>query len=490
MNKLLERQIRNYLNGVDISSQQIQDFFKAVSEAYDAEEVDRKLMERSIEISSKEMIELNDREREEAASNKEAITILKTAVDSSLANDYYAESIKSNESVKEVIRLAHFLGELVIKYQQNVNELTEQKNHSDILSHELQTFKLAVDDAADFISFFDEDMKFIYANKAAISQIGLGDIIGRTVSEIFSTFTPNNKTNEIVQHIANGDETFVSDLTLPGKLNEPTIIEIVTTIIRDAHERKIAINIGRDITKERSLENEKDEFVSIASHELRTPMTVIRGFINLLDREQLGTINDEQRTVLRKMSHNTSTLIDLVNDMLDLSKLEANKSAIQIVDKPIDQLINNSIEKIRILFDSKGISLSYLGGHININTDVDKFERIMLNLLSNACKFTQQGGSVTVTTTANEDGQHATICVADTGVGIPSASIDNLFKKFSQVDNVLHRQIGGTGLGLAICKELVDKLGGTIWVDSQPNIGSKFYFTMPMTRNNDSNTLS
>jgi len=240
----------------------------------------------------------------------------------------------------------------------------------------------------------------------------------------------------------------------------------------------------------RQIDKVKDEFVSVASHELRTPMTVIRGYINLLQREQLGPVNDEQQEILGKMSHNVKTLIDLVNDMLDLSKLEANKLEVQISDNSVNDLIDKAFEKIRVLYDGKGITLEYKGSDVNIKTDPEKFERIVLNLLSNAYKFTPTGGKVTVSSTIDHIEKIITICVADTGVGIPAESLDSLFRKFSQVENYLQRQTGGTGLGLAICKQLVNRLGGIIWVKSTIGTGSQFYFTMPIASNNDTDTVS
>lgn len=231
----------------------------------------------------------------------------------------------------------------------------------------------------------------------------------------------------------------------------------------------------------RQLDEEKDEFISIASHELRTPMTVIRGYVNLLQEKKLSL--NEQKNILRKVNLNTKALIDMVNNMLDLSKLESGKLEMQLADSKVDDLINMSVEQIRLLYIEKDISLEYNRSGAVARTDPEKFARIVLNLLNNAYKFTPKNGSVTVTSTVNQADKMITVCIADTGIGIPAIGMDDLFKKFSQVDNYLHRQAGGTGLGLSICKQLVEKLGGKIWVESTPNVGSKFFFTMPMSDN-------
>ena len=349
-----------------------------------------------------------------------------------------------------------------------------------IINDSLQIFKTAVDDAADLITFFDENMKFIYANKAAMSNGGFGDIIGKSISEAGSSITNQDDLNRYIEFVKGGHDKFVSEMIVPDAFGSQAIFQTYTTIARAAKDQKIGINISRDITKERALKLEKDEFISIASHELRTPMTAIRGFISLLEREQMGPVNPEQKEILCKVSRNTKTLIDLVNDMLDLSRLEANRLDLNISNIPIDNIFDSAIEKIHILYETKNIELVCLGDQTIVKTDPDKLERVILNLLGNSYKFTPSGGKVTITNSINAERHMVIVCISDTGLGIPPSSLNSLFKKFSQVDSVLHRQTGGTGLGLSICKGIIEALGGTIWVKSTPGSGSQFYFTVPM----------
>ncbi|MEI7917838.1 MAG: ATP-binding protein [Candidatus Saccharibacteria bacterium] len=238
------------------------------------------------------------------------------------------------------------------------------------------------------------------------------------------------------------------------------------------------------------IDEEKDDFVSVTSHELRTPMTIINGYANLLQGQQLGSLNEKQLDIINKIGTNAKALIGITNDMLDLSKMEANKAIVHITNASLAVLINEAINTNKILYDDKSISLTYEGSDVQIKTDASSFEHIMTNLLANANKFTDSGGSVKITSCVDNTTHLATICVTDTGIGISPESIGNLFKKFSQVDNYLKRQYGGTGLGLAICKQMVERLGGTIWVTSTPGVGSKFCFTMPIVENNTNNTIS
>ena len=280
------------------------------------------------------------------------------------------------------------------------------------------------------------------------------------------------------------------DIQVLGALSDGLAIAIQNNLsikeIKDINTANLKQRIS-DATKElqaknevlRQIDEEKDEFISIASHELRTPMTVIRGYVNLLQNKKIDL--DGQKNMLEKVSLNTKALIDMVNNMLDLSKLESGKLEMMLTDVAIDDLINASVEQIRLLYVDKGVDIKYHGSGATIRTDPEKFARIVLNLLNNAYKFTPSGGSVTITSSIDKVSHIVVVCVADTGIGIPSEGINSLFKKFSQVDNYLQRQAGGTGLGLSICKQLVEKLGGRIWVESTPDVGSKFYFTTPMS---------
>jgi PAS domain S-box-containing protein len=478
MNKLLERQIKKYLDQVNTSDPKIQDFLKAVNDAYDSAESDQDLINRSLDISSKEIIERSKLQQQEAAANEKAIAMLRTAV-TNLDPQSFTDSIQHVDPTQEVARLAQYLSDLTVKYKENMYELTIQKIHAERLSSELQVFKFAVENAADYIVFLDSNSKIVYANSRATLGFNLKDTTGKTIDEVYAGLGISGTMTILKEHIEKGDKQFTVDIPAHNLRGDSNIIQGVVTITKDDNGRMLVIIIGRDITKDRALEREKEEFVSIASHELRTPMTVIRGYVNVLIREQVGTVNAEQKTILNKINDSATGLINFVAEMLDSSKLDVGKFTMNVVDGSLDQLVNESVESVRLLFDNKGIKLENNIGPAQIKTDPGQFKRIIANLLGNANKFTNSGGTVTISSTVDDVKHLATICITDTGVGIPADAIGNLFKKFSQVDNVLKRQSGGSGLGLVISKQLVEKLGGTIWATSKLGEGSQFYFTMP-----------
>ena len=267
------------------------------------------------------------------------------------------------------------------------------------------------------------------------------------------------------------------------------VLSIIDNSLVIAIQNALSIESIRESNTElRQIDKIKDEFVSVASHELRTPMTVIRGYVSLLQRQQIGPQNDEQQNVLTRINENTQTLIALVSDMLDLSKLEANKLGLNLSTCSVDELINHSLDQIKMMYTTKGLQLTYSPSNpgLIINTDPTHFNRIMTNLLSNAYKFTEKGGvNVHVKLVkANQDNKFDTVVISiiDTGIGIPKDAMTTLFNKFSQVDNYLQRSTGGTGLGLAICRRLVEHLGGKIGVESVEDKGSKFWFELPAVK--------
>lgn len=479
MNKLLERQIKKYLKDTSIPVDSIKEFIRAVSDTYDSAERDQELMNRSLDISSREMVEYNKLQQREIDANKQAIGMLTSAVET-LEPGSLIEPEKPHDPAQEVMQLAKFLSDLTVKYKQNMYELLIQKVRAENLSSELQIFKYAVENAADYIVFLDSDLRIIYANKAALFGGDAKTALGKTLDEVFGNLGVNSTVNMFKDHIAKGDKQFTYEASLTSSYGGKAVIQTNATITKGAQDRMLVICISRDITHDRALQREKDEFVSIASHELRTPMTIVRGYISLLSREQVGSLNVEQKQILGKMSDSVVSLIKFVSEMLDLSKLDAGKFDVNPVEGSLAELVASVTEKMGVIFDPKGVKLESHIIPVQVKTDPAQFDRIMLNLLGNAYKFTPKGGAVTVSNTINEKNHIVTICIADTGVGIPAPSLENLFKKFSQVDNVLQRQSGGSGLGLVISKGLVEKLGGTIWARSTLNEGSQFYFTMPM----------
>lgn len=237
-----------------------------------------------------------------------------------------------------------------------------------------------------------------------------------------------------------------------------------------------SVIVIEDITKMREIENMKTEFVSIVSHELRTPLTSIRGYIELFEHGKLGQLSEQQQKAASIISTETKRLTILVNDILDLSKLEAGKIALSFEETNIEDCIDQSpalhlIKEKEIEF--KKFLPSYLP---KIFVDKNKVTQVFTNLLSNAAKFTPKNGKIIVRITDRKDS--FLVSVTDSGIGISKKHIPHLFDKFYQVETHLRRQQGGTGLGLPIVKEIVSLHGGLITVASKPKKGTTMSFTI------------
>jgi PAS domain S-box-containing protein len=223
----------------------------------------------------------------------------------------------------------------------------------------------------------------------------------------------------------------------------------------------------------------KSEFLANMSHELRTPINVILGYTSLMRERIYGELTGQQDEALLKTYQTSQHLLDLINDILDLSKIEAGKMPLHVERVLVDEVIEELSESLQPMLRSK--SLSY---HANIasdlppiRTDRTKLKQVLLNLLSNGIKFTQQGSVSVAASGCGPD--TVRITVADTGIGIPAEHIDAIFEDFRQIDQSHTREYGGTGLGLSITKKLLTLLGGTVTVESKWGEGTRFIIDLP-----------
>jgi signal transduction histidine kinase len=229
------------------------------------------------------------------------------------------------------------------------------------------------------------------------------------------------------------------------------------------------------------LDRLKSDFVANVSHELRTPLTAIKGAIDLLLREVAGPLNEKQTHYLARVRSNTHRLAGLINDVLDLSRIEEGKIELQAERVSLAGLVHEVVETLKPLATEREIVLQATipESSLLVWADRDKITQILTNLIGNAVKFISTGGRVAVS--AIIDGEWVRVSVADNGPGIPLDEKDRIFDKFYQIADVGGAKPKGTGLGLAISKALVELHGGKIWLESERNRGSIFHFTLPVS---------
>jgi PAS domain S-box-containing protein len=260
---------------------------------------------------------------------------------------------------------------------------------------------------------------------------------------------------------------------------------------RDITERKRMDQILQENTVE--LENAwsvakknnlaKSDFLANMSHELRTPLNSVIGFSEILQDQVFGPINEKQREYIQNILTSGRHLLSLINDILDLSKVESGKMELDLSTFSLRELLEASLMMLRekAMKGTIDIHLDFCTeADWHIEADQRKLKQIMFNLVSNAVKFTPVGGRVAIS--AVKDGDFIEIAVADTGIGIRAEDIPRLFKSFTQLESVYTKEFEGTGLGLALTKQLVELHGGRVWVESTFGSGSKFCFTIPLSQ--------
>jgi PAS domain S-box-containing protein len=252
----------------------------------------------------------------------------------------------------------------------------------------------------------------------------------------------------------------------------------VSVLRDDSGQPRFAIGMLEDITRRKEAERVKDEFVSVVGHELRTPLTSIRGSLGLLEGGVMGELPEEASQMLTTAVSNTDRLVRLINDILDIERIDSGRADLELESVPATALVEQSIEVVEAVADEAGIDLRARAGEVEVAADPDRIVQTLTNLIGNAIKFSERGGVVEVTVDLDRD--QAVFSVSDDGRGIPADRLGAIFERFTQVDASDAREKGGTGLGLAIARSIVEHHGGRIWAESKEGVGSTFRFALPL----------
>ena len=319
--------------------------------------------------------------------------------------------------------------------------------------------------------------------KASAGKVGAGNFIHRT-----GLATRRDEIGDL----AGSFDDMVGDLARSYAMLETEIVDHRRTQNElDRHKDQL-----EDLVEQRTAEladalasleaatEAKDRFLAAMSHELRTPLNSIIGFTDIILRGHAGLITEEQRRQLSMVHRSGKQLLELVNDVLDLSRIEAGHVSVHAEEFAIEPLARSLIESLTPIAEQKNLVMSLVVDESTPQTvysDPGKVQQILLNLLSNALKFTEQG-SVTMELAGGRDSVR--IAVRDTGMGVPRRDYDKIFDRFHQVDTPRLGKAPGTGLGLAICRNLASVLGGTITLESEEGVGSVFALTLPLRYEN------
>jgi signal transduction histidine kinase len=247
----------------------------------------------------------------------------------------------------------------------------------------------------------------------------------------------------------------------------------------------MAAVVMQDITALKEAERLKDEFVALVSHELKNPLTSIKGYTQLL-RAQLeardgSSLGEQERLCLNVVEEESDRLAALASDVIDVSRLQSGRLVLRIDELDLVALARQVIERLQITTNEHSLNLTVDQESIWLRGDRNRLEQVFLNLIGNAIKYTPQGGAINISVTELKDEPCAQVCVHDQGIGIPLEQQSRLFARFSRASNASAHGITGTGLGLFLCRELIERHGGRIWLESEEGKGSTFSFMLPLT---------
>jgi signal transduction histidine kinase len=254
------------------------------------------------------------------------------------------------------------------------------------------------------------------------------------------------------------------------------------TYIPDVDEHKNVkgfFSLTTDISDRKAIERMKDEFISVVSHELRTPLTSMHSALKILATGKLGSLSKDGQQILEIADDNTERLVRLVNNVLDLQRIESGEVKMEKQICNISTLMIQATETMQPMAQHHGVVLVVEPIDMNILVDSDYIVQALTNLISNAIKFSAVNGKVWLTA-ENRPNVEVLLSVCDEGQGIPSDKLESIFERFQQVDSSDSRRKGGTGLGLTICRNIVEQHEGKIWAESTLGKGSTFSFTLPL----------
>ena len=371
-----------------------------------------------------------------------------------------------------------------------------------------------LDNASDLIQSVSPDGHFFYVNQTWKDTLGYSDADLSQLT-LFELIHPESKAHcaAMFKRVLAGEEVGIVEavflakdgrrVRVRGNVNcrfehgEPIATRSIFRDVTEAAEKEEALRHyqrqleeknSRLEAQQRDIERAnaslaqanrlKSEFLANMSHELRTPLTAIIGFSELLKEELFGPLNEKQTDYVRDILEAGHHLLALINDILDLSKIEAGQMELAPVEVDVAELLEGVLSVIRERAQRSELTLhAALPPELPLNADPRKLKQVLYNLLSNAVKFTPLGGEVHLTVEEHPDTVH--FFVTDTGIGVSAEDMKELFQEFSQVDSSLSRRHDGTGLGLVLSKRLVELHGGAIWVESEVGKGSTFGFYIP-----------
>ncbi|NEO30729.1 MAG: PAS domain S-box protein [Symploca sp. SIO3C6] len=376
-----------------------------------------------------------------------------------------------------------------------ITDITQLKRTEANLLESERRWRTLLEQVRLLVIGLDNNGKVEYANPFFLELTGYtqAEVLGKDWLETFVPPSEQQQVQTLLREIVQQDFPPYYQNSILTKYGEERIIAWNNTLLQNPSGEAIGImSIGEDITERYAITRMKDEFISVVSHELRTPLTSIHGALKLLSSGLIDSKSERGERIIAIATESAEHLVRLVNDILELERLESGKISLSKQQVNAAELISTAVEQMGVMANRAGISLEVAPQAIKFTADFDRIIQVLTNLLGNAIKFSPQGSTVwlsvqqQVVQEQNEispspiEYNQIQFQVKDQGRGIPADKIESIFERFHQIDASDSRKKGGTGLGLAICRSIVEQHGGKIWADSTLGEGSSFYFTLPI----------
>lgn len=284
--------------------------------------------------------------------------------------------------------------------------------------------------------------------------------------------------------VTEGDEELISILAnqIGQSLENTQLFEQVfrSSQMLESKVKERTKELESALEKVKLISKQKSEFISSVSHELRTPLTSIKGYASILIAGKIGEVPAAVKERLAKINMHSDNLVKMINDLLDIARIESGRAEMKYLQQSIKPLIENISDLLTPQLTARELNLKIdIPENLSqVYIDRNHVERIFINLVGNALKFTPAKGTITIAAQPNADGM-ITFSVADTGIGIPEDDLQKLFEEFYRVDNEINQSVKGTGLGLSLVKQITEAHGGRVWVTSKVGSGTTFFFTLP-----------
>jgi len=379
-------------------------------------------------------------------------------------------------------------------YEETRRELKERRRAEQRLKETLEEIERAqtkaraiLDAATDSMLLLSPGQTILSVNRSFCENFFGNDpraIVGKHLADYHTEFQRAFDSPTLVQEIihttlADRAQAFTHALTQRAPRRRD--LQLFSTPVRtNTGEHLGRLYVFHDVTKEREVDRMKSEFVSMVSHELRTPLTSIKGYVDLLQTGEVGALTHDQYEFLTIVKTNTDRLVELINELLDVSRIEAGRIELRRRALDLSRLVHQVAETMRPQLHAKRQTLTLdLPAELPpVWGDGDRVIQILTNFVSNAHKYTPDEGAITITARAYD--AHVRVDIADTGIGLSKEDQAKLFTKFFRAQNRATQQTPGTGLGLAITRSLIELHGGEVWVESELGKGSTFHFTLPL----------